>query len=166
MHRLKLCVVASAALASAGCSLPVVGKAEYDKGIEFVASDGVVYQVWWWADRDAPSAECPIVIHLKDGIELNHSHFVSPKTMRGLGGQSLNQHGDEFDLYVSKPEGVIGCDYKKQKLTSVMVNLGVGSKAKVSLTVDGKAVSLPISEKKLFEALGEPRSFERHQQQW
>jgi hypothetical protein len=166
VQRLKLWVVASAVFASAGCSLPVVSTAEYDKGIVFEASGGVVYKVSWWANRAAASVDCPIVIHLKDGTDLNHSHFVSPKIMRGLGGRSLNQHGEEFDLYVSKPEMVIGCDYKKQKLAWVMVNLGVGSKAKVSLTIDGKAVSLPISEEKLFEALGEPRRFEKQQQKW
>jgi hypothetical protein len=165
MH-FQLCVVAVTALASAGCSLPMVSNAEYDKGISFEASDGVVFKVMWWADRAAPSVDCPIVIHLKDGTDLDHSHFVSPKTMRGLGGKSQNHHGDEFDLHVWKPEMVIGCKYKKERLNWVMVNLGAGSKTKVSLTVDGKALTLPISEKKLFEALGEPRHFEKHQQQW
>jgi hypothetical protein len=166
VQNLKLWVVAVTALASAGCSLPVESNAEYDKGIVFEASDGVVFKVSWWADRAAPSVDCPIVIHLKDGTDLNHSHFVSPKVMRGMGGKSQRQYGDEFDLMVWKPEMVIGCDYKKQRLAWVMVNLGVGSKAKVSLTIDGKAVSLPISEKKLFEALGEPSRFEKHQQKW
>jgi hypothetical protein len=166
VQHLKFWVVASAVIVSAGCSLPVVSTGEYDKGIVFEGSNGVVFRISWQADRAAPSADCPIVVHLKDGTDLNHSHFVSPKIMRGLGGRSLNRDRDDFDLWVTKPEMQVGCDYKKKQLARVIINLGSDSRQKVSVTVDGKDLSLPISEKNLFEVLGEPRRFEKYQQKW
>jgi hypothetical protein len=102
------------------------------------------------------------VIHLKGGTDLDDSQFVSPKRMRDAGGQTQYQNGNRLQLMVFRPEMAIGCEYEKEKLGSVMVNVGGDLSGKASLTVDGESVSLPISEKKLFEAMGEPRRFEQH----
>ncbi len=162
MRRFALaCVV----LFSAGCSLPMYSRAEYENGIMFEGNDGVIFKVMWW-NRDDPTRHCSLVVHLADGTDLDVSKFASPNAMRNLGAKTQNEFQDEFDLMLEKPGMWIGCSYIKARLEWVMVNLGVGSRGKASFTVNGKDLSLPITEEKLFEALGQPRSFEKKRQQF
>ncbi len=162
MLRLKRWVMACAALFSAGCSLPVDSQAEYDKGIVFYGSNGTVYKVEWWSNRADASTQCPIVLHPKEGRDLDKSQFASPRAMRDIGGRTQNERDGKLDLMVSRPEMSIGCSYEHEKLVYVMVNVGGDSSGNASLTVNGKNVSLPTSEKKLFEILGEPSHFHQH----
>jgi hypothetical protein len=158
----KRLMLVCAAICSGGCSLGMWSKAEYDKGIIFSGIDDTIHQLNWRPDGADASVHCPVIVHLKDGVDLDASHFESPDAMRRHGARTLNQYGDSFDLEMMLgPDMVLGCDYKRGKLLSVFVNVRADSKHKVSLTVDGKHITLPLSEKEFFKAMGEPRSFEK-----
>ena len=160
MLDVKRLAVASSVLVLAGC-MPVFSKAAYDKGIAFDGLGDVIHQVYWSADSSLPEIKCPIIVHLKDGSNLDESLFASSQKMLQSGGKIQAQIGDLLEVMVLRPEMAIGCTYKKDKLVAVMVNTSPDSRLKASLTVDGKDVSLPIEDRKLFEILGEPRSFQK-----
>ncbi|HEV7998887.1 MAG TPA: hypothetical protein VGP63_03335 [Planctomycetaceae bacterium] len=147
MSLLKPLVVAYAVFFSEGCSLPMVSKAEYDNGFMFEGANDVIYSVGWYAKPhgpDGPSTHCSLVLHLDDGTDLDESTFASPVAMRRLGARTQNRFDDEFELVVERQRTWIGCRYRKGKLDQVWLNLGQDGRGKVTLTVNGKNVSLPI----------------------
>jgi hypothetical protein len=160
MLNLKRLAIASVVLVSAGC-MPVFSKADYGKGLVFYGLGDVIHQVDWSADSSLPQVKCPIIIHLKDGSNLDESLFASSQKMLQSGGKIQCEIGDDLWVEVLRPEMAIVCTYKKDKLVSVMVNVPPHSSLGASLTVGGKNVSLPITDRKLFEILGEPRGFQK-----
>ena len=157
----SLSLLALFVLCSAGCSRPMCSTAEYDNWtIEFEGRDGVISEVRWSPSRDHPS--CPLVVHL-DGNDLDQAKFASAKAMRSLGARPMDAKED-FGLELDKPDVDIWCTYRNGKLQSVTVSLLQRPHGKASLTVNGKDVSLPIEEEKLFEILGKPHYFSKLRQ--
>jgi hypothetical protein len=153
--------IVAAALFSAGCSRPMASYAAYENWtISFEGYDGVISKVSWSPSRDNPS--CTLVVHL-DGNDLDQAKFASAKTMRSLGAHPFDAKED-FGLWLDKPDVAIACTYRNGKLQSVRVNLLNRPHGKASLTVNGKGVSLPIEEEKLFEILGKPHYFNKMRQ--
>jgi hypothetical protein len=158
MVHFKRLFVACAVLFLAGCSRPMCSYAAYENWtIAFEGEDGVISKVRWSPGRDNPS--CPLVVHL-DGNDLDNAKFASTTTMRSLGARSFDDK-DDFGLSLDKPDVAISCTYRNGKLQSVTVNLLNRPHGKASLTVNGKDVSLPIEEDKLFEILGKPHYFSK-----
>ena len=121
----------------------------------------MISKVSCFPDRDNPS--CTLVVHL-DGNDLDHAKFASTKTMRSLGARPLDDTKDDFGLRLDKPDVEISCTHQDGKLHSVRVNLLNRPHGRASLTVNGKDVSLPIEEEKLFEILGKPHYFSKLRQ--
>ncbi len=153
--------IVAAVLFSAGCSRPMCSYAAYNNWtIEFEGYDGVISKVSWFPSHDNPSS---LAVHL-DGNDLDHAKFASAETMRSLGARPLDDTKDDFGLCLDKPDAKISCTYRNGKLQSVRVNLLNRPHGKASLTVNGKGVSLPIEEEKLFEILGKPHYFSKLRQ--
>jgi hypothetical protein len=158
--RSKLWLLICAALVTVGCARPDFSNAEYDNGIVFSAMHGVVHTVSWYRPEKPPAA-CPIVVHLK-GLDIDDVRLSSPKVMRNLGGHDQNRHGNTVDVTVTRSDVNILCEYEKDKLVWVDVLVDYRDESFHSLTVNGKKLTLPLSEDKLFAVLGPPRRFVRN----
>ena len=153
-----LCLVGLVSCLSTGCHRSLHSSAQYANGITFSGSDGSVYQMLWRCPEDR-RIPCPLVIHLKNQVDLAESQFSSPEFMLKLGGKIRNQHENSYDIEVSTPECCIIVDYEQQTLTLVFLNLGFNGSGKQKITVDGKTMILPMPMQEVLKLCGDPEYF-------
>jgi hypothetical protein len=143
----------------AGCSflVPEFSNAFYDKGIIFSGLGDVIHQVYWQRPK-GKAIPCPLVVRL-NGKRLGESELASQKFMRALGAEPRNEFQNQKELVLSAPGYSIFCRYENEILVAVGLNAYANAATTVEVSVDGKDLTLPMTENELFRRMGKPRDF-------